>query len=225
MAEGDKRSRRRRGVFLSTHGWRRLQDAEEEFAIQHNGGHAYTLEQLSELIGLSAKTLARVRRRKTPIDRTTLEEYFSAFGLKLEPSDYGSPDSLDTQAILTSANAAGVESPAPQSGAANVSHPMIDWGEAPDVSIFHGRIEELATLTSWIVDQPPVGHCRLAAVLGIGGVGKTAVAVKLVQKIQSDFEIVIWRSLSNAPPLETLLSEIIPLVSSQQETQLNYRIR
>jgi len=31
------------------------------------------------------------------------------------------------------------------------TYPRQLWGEAPDVSVFHGRIEELATLEQWIV--------------------------------------------------------------------------
>jgi hypothetical protein len=35
--------RKRRGVILSTYGWQRLQDAQEQLAISKNGGYAYTL--------------------------------------------------------------------------------------------------------------------------------------------------------------------------------------
>lgn len=41
--------------------------------------------------------------------------------------------------------------------------------EAVDVSVFYGRTEELATLEQWIVKD----RCRLVALLGIGGIGKT----------------------------------------------------
>jgi transcriptional regulator with XRE-family HTH domain len=45
-----------------------------------------------------------------------------------------------------------------------------DWGEAPDILTFVGRAEELAVLREWVV----VERCRVAVVLGIGGIGKTA---------------------------------------------------
>ncbi len=99
-----------------------------------------------------------------------------------------------------------------------------DWGEAIDVSVFYGRAWELATLEQWIVQE----NCRLVALLGIGGIGKTALSVKLAEQLQEHFEYVVWRSLHNAPSLESLLASVIQFLSNQQETDLsndvNYRI-
>jgi WD40 repeat protein/transcriptional regulator with XRE-family HTH domain len=89
-----------------------------------------------------------------------------------------------------------------------------DWGEAPDISLFYGRTEELTTLSQWIVTQ----RCRLVAVLGMGGIGKTAVAAKVAQLVQYEFEYVIWRSLLHAPPLKMLLGDLIAFVSDFQES-------
>jgi WD40 repeat protein len=90
------------------------------------------------------------------------------------------------------------------------------WGESIDVSIFYGRTKELKTLDRWMNKD----RCRLIEILAIGGMGKTALAVKLAQQHQSQFDFVVWRSLRNAPLLTDLLAETIALISKQQEIEL-----
>ena len=91
-----------------------------------------------------------------------------------------------------------------------------DWGETVDVSLFYGRTQELAILEQWIIGD----RCRLIILLGMGGIGKTALAVKLAQQVQKQFEYVIWRSLRNAPPVQETLATLIKFFSNQQETNL-----
>jgi hypothetical protein len=88
-----------------------------------------------------------------------------------------------------------------------------DWGEAVDVPTFYGRTQELATLKQWLVKD----RCRLVALVGIGGIGKTALSIKLAQQIQDEFEYVIWRSLRHAPSINDILVELIYFLSDRQE--------
>ncbi|MBW4621991.1 MAG: AAA family ATPase [Cyanosarcina radialis HA8281-LM2] len=91
-----------------------------------------------------------------------------------------------------------------------------DWGDAADVSIFYGRNEEIAKLNQWIAKD----RCRLIALLGMGGIGKTSIAVKLAEEIQHEFDYLIWRSLRNAPPVEDILGNLIEFVSDRQKIEL-----
>lgn len=95
----------------------------------------------------------------------------------------------------------------------------IDWGEAPDVTIFYGRQAELIRLKQWVEGD----RCRLIGVLGMGGMGKTALVAKLVETLaESDdclFQHIIWRSLRNAPSLQDLLEDVVPFISGQQDTE------
>jgi len=128
---------------------------------------------------------------------------------------------------------------------------VLSWGEAPDVSQFYGREEEQALLQCWIETE----RCRLIAVLGMGGIGKSTLTTKVARMLSggagergsehkevvggvdevsetpnpptlptsptsppTPFTHIIWRSLRNAPPLETLLAELVDLLSEHQET-------
>jgi hypothetical protein len=101
---------------------------------------------------------------------------------------------------------------------------QVDWGEAPDVSGFQGRQAELAQLRQWLVDEPhPEGarpKARLVAVLGMGGLGKTALATMVAMQVEHEFAAVIWRSLRNAPPVEELLGQCIQVVSNHNAQEL-----
>jgi hypothetical protein len=91
----------------------------------------------------------------------------------------------------------------------------IYWGEAIDVSSFQGRVEEIETLTQWIIQD----RCRLIALVGMGGIGKSTLAAKVAQLLQEQFQFVIWRSLRKGPSLDTLLSELVPFISNRQDVQ------
>lgn len=97
---------------------------------------------------------------------------------------------------------------------ARIANKRQDWGEALDVSLFYGRTEELRTLEQWIVTD----RCRLVTVLGMGGIGKTAISAKVAVQVQHEFEYVIWRNLRNAPLLETLSCDLVAFMSGFQET-------
>ena len=202
MTNFRQRSKRQRGVILSPVGWQRLQEAQEKSEKEASHRHSFTLEELNETTGLSPHTLTKIRRRQIPVDKRSLEDYFSAFNLTLTTSDYFKP---------TSATPIQKESVIPI---------QQDWGETIDVSVFYGRTSELATLEQWIQSD----RCRLLAVLGMGGIGKTALAVKIAQQLQEQFEYVIWRSLRNAPPLETLLGELITFLSAGKETKAEIKV-
>jgi WD40 repeat protein/transcriptional regulator with XRE-family HTH domain len=150
-------------------------------------GQHFTQEDLSDRTGLSLSTLARIFKRELGVDRQSLEYLFRAFGLELTQADFTSPVSADEASETHWAN------------------PQQDWDMAVDASVFYGRKAELVQLWQWVVSE----HCRVVGLLGIGGIGKSTIAVKAALQMQAEFEIVVWRSLANAPPLDELLSSLL----------------
>ncbi|BAY11996.1 NB-ARC domain-containing protein [Calothrix sp. NIES-2098] len=197
---------RRRGVILTPQGLQKLQDAKSESESNENFGKRYTREALGFRMRLDPDTIAKIFACEVGVDRQTLKYCFSAFNLELESQDYqfANPD-LNLQEGYTTI---------PR---------RTDWGEAPDVSLFCGRSEELATLKRWILNEYSTNKaipCRFITVLGLGGIGKTWLSVKLTQQLQDRFEFAIWRSLSHRPPLQELLSDLIAFLSNGQVTNL-----
>ena len=93
-----------------------------------------------------------------------------------------------------------------------------DWGRAPDVVQFYGRVAELADLENLIIEQA----CKIVVVMGMNGVGKTTLVTKLAHNLQSEFSYIIWRSLHNAPSLEQIVQEItqcLPIANKSRQAQ------
>src|SRR6266567_6912818 len=89
--------------------------------------------------------------------------------------------------------------------------PRVDWGDALAVTTFYGRAWELNLLTSWVLEE----RCRVVSVLGLGGIGKSALSTRMMHRVAEHFEVVIWRSLREAPTCEGLLGECLQVLVPQ----------
>lgn len=96
-------------------------------------------------------------------------------------------------------------------------HKRQDWNEAVSVEHFFGRIAQLNILKDWLLKD----RCRLVAIVGMGGMGKTTLSIKCAEQIEEKFDCVIWKSLRDAPPVEEILANLIEFISEGRETKAN----
>ncbi|MEG4517323.1 MULTISPECIES: NB-ARC domain-containing protein [unclassified Microcoleus] len=87
-----------------------------------------------------------------------------------------------------------------------------DLSEMPELGNFYDRTLELQTLTTWILQQ----NCRLITLTGIGGIGKTSLAVKLLQQIKDEFEYAAWFTLDEFPTIDKFKSNLTQLFSQSE---------
>ncbi|KAM3111826.1 hypothetical protein [Phormidesmis sp. 146-33] len=163
--------KRERGVILTNQGWQKLQQAQQQLANDRNFGLRLTREYMSELSGLSLTTIARILKRQEAVDRQSLAQFLSAFGVELSAGDCSPPRLFQ---------------------------------ESGHNEPYHYRREaELAQLRQWVVAE------QRQTVVGLHGIGKSFMAVRLALQIQIEFEIVVWRSLQNASSLDELTESIL----------------
>ncbi|MEO0767961.1 MAG: NB-ARC domain-containing protein [Cyanobacteria bacterium J06649_4] len=205
-------------------------------AIKRNG--FLTQRALSERAGYSLATVKKFLGGK-PVDFATFTELCETLNLEWEDiadldlelpksarskSDQAEKKSLTTEPTKAdvSENTAGQGNPSQRQTTPETTsqapEPIStqDWGKAIDSSIFFGRDRILATLEDWLVKD----HCRLVAICGIGGIGKTTLSAKLAHKVADQFDYLIWRSLKNAPPIQEILASILNFFLEQPAVHL-----
>jgi len=121
---------------------------------------------------------------------------------------------LHTAAAIPAERAQALGSAPPPAAQPAMPRAIIDWGEAMAVPTLYGRAGELQTLQHWVMEH----RCRVVALVGIGGMGKSSLAITFAQRVVSQFAMVVFRSLQNGPPLAEVLDQIIRAISDQRAT-------
>lgn len=93
--------------------------------------------------------------------------------------------------------------------------PIIDLTTAPELNSNYGRNSEIYTLKEWILEQT-----RLITIYGLSGIGKTALTLKLISEINTEFDYIIYRSLEHLPKLINLKDELKQFFSQSHATPL-----
>ncbi|MCY7383453.1 MAG: NACHT domain-containing protein [Microcoleus sp. CAN_BIN18] len=90
-----------------------------------------------------------------------------------------------------------------------------DLSEMPELGNFYDRTPQLQTLTTSILQQ----NSHLITITGGLGIGKTSLAVKLVQQIKDEFEYTAWYTLDEFPTIDKLQSKIRQLFSNSEKPE------
>jgi len=176
------------------------------------------LEEFRKARGISKKQLARIsnltpgyisllarRERTAPSVETVMalagaleldEEQRSHF---FEAAGYASLFSSATSDLFSASVASHLHN-AGRIGDSSEEH----RSAIPSQQAFYGREKELEQLQDLILGKSAV---RCLAIVGIGGVGKTSIAIELVEWIKGEFEYVHWYSFQT--PAEETFSNIM----------------
>lgn len=94
--------------------------------------------------------------------------------------------------------------------------PIIDLTTAPELNYSYGRNSEIYALKEWILED----KTRLITIYGLSGIGKTALTLKLISEINTQFDYIIYRSLEHLPKLIDLKDELKQFFSQSHATPL-----
>ena len=92
-----------------------------------------------------------------------------------------------------------------------------EWLNTSLIKDFYGREAEIVRLTQWLVDD----RCRIISVVGLGGIGKTCLVMKVIHQVATIFSPILWFSLKDALPLKSILQECIQILSQEQQTDFS----
>ena len=166
-------------------------------------------QEAAEARRLWAAALDEAPRMRTPLDEVWLANLLAECKPEGAVRDSGRTPAVPTSSTGRAETSERSEARGDKAGGGEREH---DWGSAPDVLGFVGRTDELATLHAWVLEP----QCRLAALLGMGGIGKTALAARLAQDVAPSFERLYWRSLRDAPPTGDWMAGAIGFLSGQR---------
>jgi WD40 repeat protein/transcriptional regulator with XRE-family HTH domain len=199
---------------------RLLAVSEQDIERWERGLHVPTPEQLKQLTGLA------LQRHAFPAERAheELEQLWLGAGqragfetfwrLAQQTAAFAPPVLL----VLKQEAVQPSESRPSQEPASTPSR--VDWGEALHVHALYGREQELGVLTHWVEQE----QCRVVSVLGMGGIGKSALAVTLMRQIAPAFQAVVFRSVRDAPACQDLLADCLRVLSPQPLPSLPFNV-
>ncbi|NJL89685.1 MAG: AAA family ATPase [Coleofasciculaceae cyanobacterium SM2_1_6] len=190
---------------------KRLGEVYRKFGILGKGpGKLAKLQQL-----LMNNPVSNSKVKKTSSRKYASRNAASA----VNPRSYGeqgsrlNADNLQFRSIVDFTKGEGISGDTLISDLEGYTGCVPDWDSAPDVEPFYGRQSELEQLKGWIAGENGSPRSRLVVLYGMGGIGKTFLAVKAGKELEKDFDAVVWRSIKQTPSLSKLIASIEDVIN------------
>src|SRR2546421_3320420 len=206
----------RKRMHLTQRELGRLLDISEQAIGQwERGVRSPTVEHLKRLLVLGIQRHAFTPRQEHEeahhlwLAAGQRQTDFAAFWMQAQLAS-ASVRSTNPALLVLKRRAAQSTAPGAEKPPAPLS-PRFDWGDALAVQALYGREAERVLLEQWVLQQ----HCQVVSVLGMGGIGKSALAVTFMHQVAEQFQVVLFRSLRDAPPCQAMLPDCRHMLSPE----------
>jgi transcriptional regulator with XRE-family HTH domain len=171
-----------------------------------------SLTELAKSLGYTKGYLSTVETGRILPPLTLIKQYEEA--LLLQPDELIDPPKTSEQQERPTGHT-GIDAAHSQQKDSR-KEAKEDWGEAPIVAAFYGREQELDVLKQWIIAD----RSQIVALLGLGGIGKSTLAVSAATHVKEEFDYIFWRSLQNAPSVEEVLKGCLQFLSDRVQSEV-----
>jgi hypothetical protein len=170
------------------------------------------------MVGIT--TLGRFWSRKRRLDRDSIIGIFAAVGIQnwqdyVESNEAVGSLATDLAGDLASDLATDLATNLANEPANDLALPRLP-DNLPNYAPFFGRLAELEQVEQYVLphaaELQPDGLPKRYQVInfwGLGGIGKSALAVRLARQLSSEFEGVIWRSMQPPLGLNEFLTDLL----------------
>ncbi len=168
----------------------------------------------AKTLGNNTYTALWSQAEKLPLEEILRESSFSELPFQPGESPIAEETPRPAESLSVKESSKPINAPAP--AVSTSSGRRVDWGDALVVPNFYGREWELNLLNEWVIEE----RCKVVSVLGMGGIGKSALTVSLMHQVAEHFDLVIWRSLRDLPTCEVLLDDLLQVVAPETFREL-----
>ncbi|NJN00992.1 MAG: NACHT domain-containing protein [Leptolyngbyaceae cyanobacterium SL_1_1] len=211
MAQALHSPQRYRGFVLTAVGLQKLhqqiRQLEAKTQLRQSPRTIAERVQLSEPDGIHPITVRKILNGASGVDKRSIQIVFQVLQLQLKEGDYAHAGLYQQSTASQPVTEAAVVIAPPVVATPAVKHQ--DYSEALERANLYGREHELTDLVKIIGSE----RCRLVQILGMAGVGKTALTTLVTKAVQPEFEFVVWKSLYHAPAPQAVLTSLLQFLT------------